>query len=233
MRAISKRLTYANVISTIALFLVLGGATAFAAKQLGKNTVVTKQIKKSAVTSEKVKDGSLTGVDINLATLGAVPSATKATSATRADTAARADSAGDASTLQGKAANAFIQGSGQITTARRELTVGQLGVAVLALPGIGTLTADCTAGPEYKVAVVNSSGTEMDFVTQSGSDLAPNGGVVANGGNVSFNENLGAQVWRAQVSTRGAAPSVATLTVSFRTNAPAPCTVFAQASIGS
>ena len=30
-------LSYANVMSTIAVFLVLGGATAFAASQLGKN----------------------------------------------------------------------------------------------------------------------------------------------------------------------------------------------------
>jgi hypothetical protein len=81
--------------SSIAVFLVLGGATAFAASQLGKNTVGTKQLKKNAVTASKikknavtgskikkdavtgamVKDGSLTGADINL---GMVPSAASA-----------------------------------------------------------------------------------------------------------------------------------------------------------
>jgi hypothetical protein len=60
---IRKRLTYANVMSSIAVFLVLGGATAFAATQLGKNTVGTKQLKKNAVTGVKVKDGSLTAAD--------------------------------------------------------------------------------------------------------------------------------------------------------------------------
>ena len=34
MKQMSKRLTYANVMSSIAVFLVLGGATAFAANQL-------------------------------------------------------------------------------------------------------------------------------------------------------------------------------------------------------
>ena len=100
-----KRLTYANVMSSIAVFLVLGGATAIAANQLGKNTVGSKQLKaksvttakikkeavttnklkKSAVNSSKVKDGSLTGTDINLSTLGTVPSAANANNANNAN----------------------------------------------------------------------------------------------------------------------------------------------------
>ena len=48
MDAIRKRLTYANVMSSIAVFLVLGSATAFAAQQLGKKTVGTKQLKANA-----------------------------------------------------------------------------------------------------------------------------------------------------------------------------------------
>ena len=41
MKQIRKRLTYANVMSSLAVFLVLGGATAFAATQLAKNSVGT------------------------------------------------------------------------------------------------------------------------------------------------------------------------------------------------
>lgn len=102
LKSIRKRLTYANVMSSIAVFLVLGGATALAAglaknsvgsKQLKKNAVTAAKIKKNAVTGAKIKanavngakisdgsvtgakvlDGSLTGSDINLATLGTVP----------------------------------------------------------------------------------------------------------------------------------------------------------------
>jgi hypothetical protein len=59
---VRKRLTYANVMSSIAVFLVLGGATAFAA--LGKGTVGTRQLKKNAVkvgkiAGEAVKAGKL------------------------------------------------------------------------------------------------------------------------------------------------------------------------------
>ena len=36
MKLVRKRLTYANVMSSIAVFLVLAGGTAFAAVELGK-----------------------------------------------------------------------------------------------------------------------------------------------------------------------------------------------------
>jgi hypothetical protein len=52
------RLTYANVISTIALFCALAGG-AYAANLLPPKSVGTAQLKKNAVTSPKVKDGTL------------------------------------------------------------------------------------------------------------------------------------------------------------------------------
>jgi hypothetical protein len=93
VKQIRKRLTYANVMSSIAVFLVLGGGAAVAANQFGKNSVGKKQlkagavttaklkknavttakIKNSAVTGAKVKDGSLSGADINASTLATVP----------------------------------------------------------------------------------------------------------------------------------------------------------------
>jgi hypothetical protein len=53
MRAIRQRLTYANVIATVALFLALGGA-AVAATQLPRNSVGTGQLKAGAVTAGKI-----------------------------------------------------------------------------------------------------------------------------------------------------------------------------------
>jgi hypothetical protein len=54
MKSVSKRLTYANVMSSIAVFLVVAGGSAFAASQLGKGSVGTKQLKKEAVTPAKL-----------------------------------------------------------------------------------------------------------------------------------------------------------------------------------
>ena len=63
-----KRLTYANVIATLALFLALGG-TSYAVTALPKNSVGTQQLKKNAVTGVKVKDGSLSSADFVAGTL--------------------------------------------------------------------------------------------------------------------------------------------------------------------
>jgi hypothetical protein len=63
LERLRPRLTYANVIATMALFLALGGGAAFAAATLGKNTVGAKQLKKNTVTGVKVKDGSLSSGD--------------------------------------------------------------------------------------------------------------------------------------------------------------------------
>src|ERR1700761_259413 len=58
MQSVRKRLTYANVMSSIAVFLVLGGATAFAASQLEKESVGANQLKKGAVTPAKLSSAS-------------------------------------------------------------------------------------------------------------------------------------------------------------------------------
>ena len=103
MKQIRKRLTYANVTSSIALFLVLGGATAVAAQKIGANelkanavktgkivkeAVTTSKLKKSAVTTDKIADlavttgkianDAVTGDKVKESTLGQVPSAANA-----------------------------------------------------------------------------------------------------------------------------------------------------------
>jgi hypothetical protein len=70
VKQIRKRLTYANVMSSIAVFLVLGGATAIAAG-LAKNSVGTKQLKKNAVTTKKIKNGAVTGAKVKAGSLKA------------------------------------------------------------------------------------------------------------------------------------------------------------------
>lgn len=97
-RRLRARLTYANVIATLALFIALGGVS-WAAVKLPRNSVTTKTIKKNAVTNAKIKrsavdsksiknksilgadikPGTLTGAQINLGALGVVPAAATAT----------------------------------------------------------------------------------------------------------------------------------------------------------
>jgi hypothetical protein len=49
MSRIRKRLTYANVIATLALILVVGGGTAIAGSQFGKETIGSRAIKKESI----------------------------------------------------------------------------------------------------------------------------------------------------------------------------------------
>ncbi len=96
MTKLRKRLTYANVMSSMAVFLVLGGATAVAAKKIGsnelksnsvttaklkKNAVTAAKIKKNAVTEAKIKNDAVTGTKVKESTLGEVPSAASAQNA--------------------------------------------------------------------------------------------------------------------------------------------------------
>ena len=81
-------MTYANVVATLALILVVAGGSAFAASQLPKNSVGTKQLKRNsvttakikngAVTAAKIKNGAVTGIKIETSSLGTVPSAANA-----------------------------------------------------------------------------------------------------------------------------------------------------------
>lgn len=69
MQQIRKRLSYANVMSSIAVFLVLGGGAAYAAKKIGSNelrggAVTTAKIKRNAVTAAKIKANAITTAKI-------------------------------------------------------------------------------------------------------------------------------------------------------------------------
>lgn len=58
MRNLSKHLTFANVISCVALFVALSGA-AYAATTLGKNAVKTRNIARGAVTAPKLRGAAV------------------------------------------------------------------------------------------------------------------------------------------------------------------------------
>ncbi len=112
MRSLRTKLSYANVMATVAVFLALGGG-AYAATQLKNNSVGTKQLKNNSVTGQKVKDGSLSGADINSSSLGLVPNASHASSA---ENAAQAS---NSAALQGHPASDFLGAGSQATDSAR------------------------------------------------------------------------------------------------------------------
>jgi hypothetical protein len=58
------RLTYSNVVATLAIFIALGGIS-YAATQLPRNSVGAKQIKRNAVTTAKIKNRAVTQGKVN------------------------------------------------------------------------------------------------------------------------------------------------------------------------
>lgn len=127
----TDRLSYANVIATLALFVALGGssyaALSVGSKQIANNSVRSKDlrnndvrgrdIRKSTVRASDVRNGALqgkdvrddalTGADVMESTLAAVPSAQNAL------------------TLGGKPASAFLGSDKQQRTGLIKLTHGQ------------------------------------------------------------------------------------------------------------
>jgi hypothetical protein len=111
--------------STLAVFLVLGGG-AVAAVKLGKNTIGAKQLKENAVTSSKIKNGAITGAKLNLSSLGTVPAATTAATATNAVTAKTATEATTATNATNAAHAATATTANTAGTANDALSLGGL-----------------------------------------------------------------------------------------------------------
>jgi hypothetical protein len=164
VKQIRKHITFANVMSSIAVFLVLGGASAYAAKKIGSNeikgnsittgkikkeAISASKIKKNAVTTAKIANGAVTGAKLNLGTVGTVPNAAHAINA---------DNANNANTVGGNTVRRFSY----ITD-----NEGNSPQNVLSLGGI-TLTANCEGGlltafatTSVANSMVHSGGTNL------------------------------------------------------------------------
>jgi hypothetical protein len=183
VRPLLNKLTYANVMATIAVFIALGGG-AYAATQLKKNTVGAKQLKKNAVTGVKVKDQSLTGKDIKLSSLGTVPAASHANSA---DTAS-ALSPPEASHIIGASGEpGFENGSGNTTLAGVNYGLARF---YKDKEGVVHLAGAVTVGKEGSSFLVKMFTLPPGFRPANGIfEIFPPGkelGVVVTGANASF-----------------------------------------------
>lgn len=177
MKQIRKRLTYANVMSSIAVFLVLGGATAFAAskigsKQIKSNAITTGKIKKEAVTTAKIKKDAVTGAKVQESTLAQVPSAVNADNATNA---------GNANTVGGMHV-------GRINFIAQTNTPN---TTVFSADGL-TLNASCDAGNELNLTATTSVNHAEIF--ESGNFDATYAGSFDGDFNLGETENVGENI---------------------------------------
>jgi hypothetical protein len=168
-------LSYANVMSTIAVFSVLGGG-AYAAQKIGakdikknavrakhikKNQIAAKHLKKRAVTSAKIAtgavttsklaDGSVTGAKVDESTLGPVPNAD------------RLDGLDSLDFVRGKGRSYLVRGTDPISGPSATLAGLDIG---------GNLVLECRppASVNSDVTFVNTSGTPADVWTDKTQD---------------------------------------------------------------
>lgn len=127
-KKVRKRLSYANVTSTLALFLALGGAGALAAGQLAPKSVGARQLRPGAVTADKIRKNAVTAPKIKAL---AVKSGKLASGAV--DTGKLANAAVSADKLGGGAVTTEKIAAGAVTGAQvDESSLGQVPSAVKA-----------------------------------------------------------------------------------------------------
>jgi hypothetical protein len=147
-----SRLSYANVVATLALFLALCGGS-YAALKLPKNSVGSKQLKKNSVTSAKVKAGSLLTSDFKSSQRKALVGPR----GPQGETGATGPAGTVSGTLPSKATLRGVFNVDFIAAAAGQIAGGQLSFP-MRLPGVPTVQFLAEGAP----ATVSCPGSAMD-----------------------------------------------------------------------
>jgi hypothetical protein len=112
MQTLHRRLSYANVMATLAVFVALGGSS-YAALKLPRNSVGSRQLRANTGTSSKVKDGSLRRRDFAVADLAALrgPQGPAGTAGVKGDKGDKGDTGAPGPTVRW----ALVKGDGTAT----------------------------------------------------------------------------------------------------------------------
>ncbi len=223
MKHLRKRLTYANVMSSIAVFLVIGGATAIAAN-LPPNSVGTPQLKKNAVKTGKV---AFEAIRAGKLSKNAVPTNRLRNSAVSnekiANGAVTTDKLGDNAVTEGKIANDAVTtdkiANDAVTGDKvKESTLGQVPSAVNAVNAVNAAALGGIAAANYAQRMF----ARVSYTTATESLIAASPGIsVTTEGSLGFprlvfprsmdacaivgsaNSNTGTQIFRRSSNSSG------------------------------
>jgi len=178
MHRLRPQLTYANVISTLALFIALGGSS-YAAVTLGRNAVKNRHIANNAVTSLKVRDGTLRKGDFarNVLTTPKTgpkgdPGAPGAPGATgpKGDKGATGASGTPALTRAATNGAVAVPANGAVALSNASFNTPAGVIEQFFGDFTGTLTGACTAGQGLTFMVTRDGGLLMSgILTTTGS----------------------------------------------------------------
>lgn len=175
MKQVRKHLSYANVVSSLCLFLLLSGGAALAATQLAKNSVGPKQLKKNAVTAAKIKDNSVSEAKIKDNAVSAIKIKAAAVSNEKL-----ADNAVDSAKVADKSLTGKDVADNSLTGANiDESTLGEVPNAAK-LEG-KTATA-FTSSNIYKKESAVEAGTTLGDGTQTIGEACEPGDILLSGG---------------------------------------------------
>ena len=184
MSKFRERLTFANVMSVVAVFIAIGGgayaaglaknsvkskqiaANAVKKAELANNAVVNPKIAAGAVTTDKIADNAVTGAKVNEASLSQVPLAAVATKATNT-LGAIVNSDGSLSSSAQSGTQSARNGTGLYTVGfGRSLSncaaVAALGNNLGNIPNPGEIGATINFDNTVKVQTRDSAGAPTD-----------------------------------------------------------------------
>jgi hypothetical protein len=179
MKRFLPRPTYANVVSTLCLFLLLGGASAFAATKLAKNTVGATQIKKNAIVTAKIKNAAVTTSKLanNAVTSGKIADAA-VTNSKLADAAVASGKLADNAVTNSKLSdNAVTTGKiidSAVTNSKlaaNAVTTGKIADGEVRATDLGTIVT-----AQKTVQVNAGEGATVDVACPAGSVMLSGGG---------------------------------------------------------
>jgi hypothetical protein len=152
LKQIRKRLTYANVMSSLAVFLILGGATAFAAiKKVGANEIKANSIKTGKIVKEAVTEGKLKNGAVTANKLGNLAVTTDKI----ADNAVTTSKIADNAVTTGKIANDAVTGAKV-----NESSLGEVPIANSANPVVfAKVNSDGTVDSANSKGITNANVT--------------------------------------------------------------------------
>lgn len=180
MGRLRRHVTYANVVSTLALVFAVGGGGVYAASKISGKT-----IKKGTLPGNRLKVGSVTGTQVNENRLGIVPSAKSAESAGSAGSAQSAVSAASVNGVSEQVARASFPVSTVLTEVasvdglRIHLSCAADGTASIGAQG----STASDAGWMYSVRGINDdiaiflNGVALSTLSTAGSPVGMAGAV--------------------------------------------------------
>jgi hypothetical protein len=219
------RLTYANVMATIAVFVALGGSSYAAITITGKNvknrSLTGRDIKKNSLTSAEVRDQTLLAKDFEAGQLPAGPKGDKGDRGVKGDRGLQGPAGPSQGFAGATASDSFVDSTPDGVVSQTTFNLAQPGRLYVQARGIVAVTCSPSETSVFGGIYVdgNSATTYTAFAAASGQRLA-----TGNGSQVNF-------------AAFGITPSLSSgnHTISYRTDCPigSATTVSASGSDGA